>query len=273
MGFLRRFRNYFLTGLVVSAPFGITAWLARWFVSLFDAWIKPFIPSGYNPDTYLPFTVPGVGLLAAILGIALIGALAANLVGRTILSYWEILLNRMPVIRSVYKAMKQIFQTAFSQDNATFEKVGLIEYPRRGVHVVVFIARSLDSGEIGLEPGHSMVACFMPTTPNPTSGFLFFVFEEEVRILDLSVEEGAKLVISAGLVTRPGVEGGEPVEGIDDETVATLIRKKKNGARPLKPARKKPASRKTSAKKSVTKKSAAKKPAAKKRGVSRQQAT
>lgn len=264
MGFLRRFRNYFLTGLVVSAPIGITAWLAWWFVSLFDAWVKPLIPSVYNPDTYLPFTVPGVGLLAAILGIALIGALAANLVGRTILSYWEILLNRMPVIRSVYKAMKQIFQTAFSQDNATFEKVGLIEYPRRGVHVVVFIARALDSGEIGLEPGHEMLACFMPTTPNPTSGFLFFVFKEEVRILDLSVEEGAKLVISAGLVTRPGAENGEMVDGIDDETVTSLIRKKKNSAPPPKPAK----SRKTRAKKP-----AAKKAAGKKRPASRRKAT
>jgi uncharacterized membrane protein len=268
MGFLRRFRYYFLAGLVVSAPIGITAWLAWWFVSLFDAWIKPFIPAVYNPDTYLPFTLPGVGLLAAILGIALIGALAANLVGRTLLSYWEILLNRMPVIRSVYKAMKQIFQTAFSQDSATFEKVGLIEYPRRGVHVVVFVARSLDSGEIGLEPGHEMFACFMPTTPNPTSGFLFFVFTEEVRILDLSVEEGAKLVISAGLVTRSGAENGEMVEAIDDDTVESLIRKKKNSAPPLKPAKKKTVGKKSAAKKPVAKKSAAKK-----RAVSRRKAT
>ncbi|NNE24045.1 MAG: DUF502 domain-containing protein [Rhizobiales bacterium] len=257
MGFLRRFRNYFLTGLVVSAPIGITAWLAWWFVSLFDAWVKPFIPSVYNPDTYLPFSVPGVGLLAAILGIALIGALAANLVGRTILGYWEILLDRMPVIRSVYKAMKQIFQTAFSQESATFEKVGLIEYPRRGVHVVVFIARALDSGEIGLEPGQEMVACFMPTTPNPTSGFLFFVSAEEIRVLDLSVEEGAKLVISAGLVTRAGAGNGEMVEAIDDETIASLIRKKKQSAAARKPA----------------KKNAAKKAVAKRTKVSRQKAT
>ena len=254
MGFLRRFRNYFLTGLVVSAPIGITVWLAWWFVGLFDAWIKPYIPSVYNPDTYLPFTVPGVGLLAAVLGIALIGALAANLVGKTILSYWEILLDRMPVVRSVYKAVKQIFQTAFSQESATFEQVGLVEYPRRGVHVVVFIARSLDSGEIGLEPGQEMLACFMPTTPNPTSGFLFFLHREEVRILDLSVEQGAKLVISAGLVTRAGADDdGEMVEGIDEETVDSLIRKRKNGSKPLSisedtPAKKTPA-RKRSGKK------------------------
>ena len=254
MGFFRRFRTYFLTGLVVSAPIGITVWLAWWFVSLFDAWVKPFIPSVYNPDTYLPFSVPGVGLVAAILGIALIGALAANLVGKTILSYWEYLLNRMPVIRSVYKAMKQIFQTAFSQESATFEQVGLLEYPRKGVHVVAFVARELDSGEIGLEPGHAMYACFMPTTPNPTSGFLFFVAKEEVTILNLSVEEGAKLVISAGLVTRKKQGEGEYVEGIDDETVSTLIRDRKKTAEAAKkpPAKKKPAKKRKTSRRKAT---------------------
>ncbi len=237
MGFLRRLRNYFLTGLVVSAPIGITVWMTWWFVSLFDAWVKPLIPAIYNPDTYLPFTVPGVGLLAAIVGISMIGALAANLVGRTILSYWELLLSRMPVVRSIYKGTKQIFHTAFSQESATFETVGLIEYPRKGVHVVVFIARELDSGEIGLDPGERMLACFMPTTPNPTSGFLFFAHLEDVRILDLSVEDGAKLVISAGLVTPKGqVLPGEPPV-IDEETVAELTRQKSAKKAAEKPAK------------------------------------
>ncbi len=197
----RRLRAYFLAGLVVTAPIGITIWLAWWFVSLFDQWIKPLIPTIYNPDTYLPFTLPGVGLLFALFGITLIGALAANLVGRTLISYWEYWLGRMPVIRSVYKATKQIFHTALSQSGTNFKDVGLIEYPRKGVHVVVFVARELDSGEIGLPPGRAMYSCFMPTTPNPTSGFLFFVETDEVTILNLSVEDGAKLVISAGLVT------------------------------------------------------------------------
>ncbi|MGI9463244.1 MAG: DUF502 domain-containing protein, partial [Aestuariivirgaceae bacterium] len=155
----------------------------------------------------------------------------------TILSYWELLLSRMPVVRSIYKGTKQIFHTAFSQDSATFEKVGLIEYPRKGVHVVVFIARELDSEEIGLEAGARMLACFMPTTPNPTSGFLFFAHVEDVRILDLSVEDGAKLVISAGLVTPKGQPSkGTPPE-IDEEIIAELTRQKamkKTAAKPLK---------------------------------------
>ena len=194
-------RTYFLTGLVVTAPIGITIWLAWWFVDLFDRWIKPLIPAVYNPDTYLPFALPGVGLLFALAGITIIGALAANLVGKTIIRTSERILDRMPVLRSIYKGIKQIFQTALSQSATNFQQVGLIEYPRRGVQVVVFVARELDSDEIGLEPGRKLFSCFMPTTPNPTSGFLFFVDKKEIQILDLTVEEGAKLVISAGLVT------------------------------------------------------------------------
>ena len=199
----RKLRTYFLAGLVVTAPVAITIWLTWWFVSLFDQWIKPVLPDVYYPDTYLPFSVPGVGLLVTLFFITVIGAFVANLVGKTILGYWERFLDRMPVVRSLYRGTKQIFQTAISQSGSNFKQVGMIEYPRKGVHVVVFIARELDSGEIGREPGTQLYSAFMPTTPNPTSGFLFFIKKEEVTILDITVEEGAKLVISAGLVT-PG---------------------------------------------------------------------
>jgi uncharacterized membrane protein len=244
MAFLRRLRAYFLAGLVVIAPIAITIWLAWWFVSLFDQWVKPFIPSLYNPDTYLPFTVPGVGLVFALIGITLIGALAANLVGRTILSFWERILNRMPVVRSIYKATKQIFQTAFSESANNFQYVGLVEYPRKGVHVVVFVARELDSQEIGLAPNRKLYSCFMPTTPNPTSGFLFFLDKKEVTILDLTVEEGAKLVISAGLVTPKQIHEGHGLPGIDDEAAELIV--KKHGVK--KPATQKPTKKKASRK-------------------------
>ena len=246
MAFLRRLRAYFLAGLVVIAPIAITIWLAWGFVSLFDQWVKPFIPSIYNPDTYLPFSVPGVGLVVALVGITMIGALAANLVGRTILSFWERILNRMPVVRSIYKATKQIFQTAFSQSSNNFQHVALVEYPRKGVHVVVFVARELDSEEIGLLPNRKLYSCFMPTTPNPTSGFLFFLDHDEVRILDLTVEEGAKLVISAGLVTPKQIHEGLGLSGIDDEAAELIV--KKHGTKPAKQASAKPKpSRKTKA--------------------------
>ncbi|VAV90927.1 Uncharacterized membrane anchored protein Mext_4159 [hydrothermal vent metagenome] len=223
---LRKLRTYFLAGLVVTAPIGITIWLTWSFVSLFDKWFKPFLPEVYNPDTYLPFSVPGIGLIVGLFMITVIGAFAANLVGKTLLSWWENLLNRMPIVPTIYRAVKQIFQTALSQKGTNFKQVGLIEYPRRGVHVVVFVARELDSGEIGLPAGTAMYSAFMPTTPNPTSGFLFFLEKHEVTILDLSVEEGAKLVISAGLVTPAQAQAAVAAEhgNIDAETAEKLKR-------------------------------------------------
>ena len=247
MSFMRRLRAYFLAGLVVIAPIGITIWLAWWFVSLFDQWLKPMIPAVYNPDSYLPFSVPGVGLLFALIGITLVGALAANLVGRTILSLWERVLDRMPVLRSIYKATKQIFQTAFSQNANNFQYVALVEYPRKGVHVVVFVARELDSEEIGLLPSRTLYSCFMPTTPNPTSGFLFFLNKEEVTILDLTVEEGAKLVISAGLVTPKQIATGEGLPEIDGETAKIITRKHAVKSPAKKSAARTKSSRKTKA--------------------------
>ncbi len=225
---LRKLRTYFLAGLVVVAPLGITMWLTWWFVSLFDRWIKPFLPAVYNPDTYLSFSVPGVGLVVTLFLITVTGALAANLVGKTVLGYWEGFLDRMPVVRSLYRGIKQIFQTAVSQSGSNFKQVGMIEYPRKGVHVVVFIARELDSGELGREPGTKLYSAFMPTTPNPTSGFLFFLKKEEVTILDITVEEGAKLVISAGLVTpadAPDPENGKTTQ-VDEKQIKELLNTK-----------------------------------------------
>jgi uncharacterized membrane protein len=252
MGFLRRLRSYFLAGLVVIAPIGITIWLAWWFVSLIDGWVKPVLPAIFDPGNYLPFRVPGVGLLAAFIVITLIGALAANLVGRTLLRYWETVLSRMPVIRSVYKATKQIFQTALSQSGNNFRQVGLVEYPRRGLYVVVFVARELDGSEIGMPAGEAYISAFMPTTPNPTSGFLFFLRKNEVRILDLTVEDGAKLVISAGLVTPTTVSRHLPgVPKIEKDVVDVLLHRSSkdrppNGNKPANGKTKVPARRKTS---------------------------
>lgn len=193
-------RAYFLTGLVVSAPIIITLWATYWFVALFDLWLRPIIPSAYSPERYLPFPIPGIGLILALFGITLIGALAANLVGKKVLSYWDLLLNRMPVIRSLYKGVKQIFETIFSQQGTSFQKVGLIEWPRDGIYSIVFIARELDGGQIGLEAGRAMYAIYISTTPNPTSGYVYFVDVADVRIIDMPVEDAAKLVISMGLV-------------------------------------------------------------------------
>jgi uncharacterized membrane protein len=198
--FFGRLRAYFFTGLVITAPIAITVWATYWFVTMFDAWVKPLLPQAYNPDNYLPIPVPGFGLIFALLTITVIGFMAANLAGRTMIAIWDKTLYAMPVVRSIYKGSKQIFETLFSQKGASFRYVCLVEWPRKETWSVAFVSRELDSGEIGLEPGRPMYAVYVSTTPNPTSGYVFFVDVAEVKILDMSVEDGLKLVISMGLV-------------------------------------------------------------------------
>lgn len=198
--FFGKLRAYFFTGLVITAPIAITIWATYWFVTFFDAWVKPWIPAIYNPDNFLPFHVPGFGLVVALIAITLVGALAANLVGRTLIAIWDKLLNSTPIVRSIYKGSKQIFSTIFSQKGNTFRHVCLVEWPRRDAWSLAFISRDVDGGEIGLEPGRQMYAVYVSTTPNPTSGYVFFVDRDDVKVLTMSVEDGLKLVISMGLV-------------------------------------------------------------------------
>ena len=164
--------------------------------------MKPYIPAAYSPDTYLPFAVPGFGLLVAIFVITMIGFLAANIVGRSIVSVGERLLGRMPLVRGVYRALKQIFETVLSNKNDMFRQVGLVEYPRKGVWSLVFVANEKET-EINVKldkEGDPLVAVFMPCTPNPTTGFLMYVYRSEIVLLDMTIEDGAKLIVSAGLV-------------------------------------------------------------------------
>ncbi|MGB2932900.1 MAG: DUF502 domain-containing protein [Methyloceanibacter sp.] len=196
-----RLRGYFLTGLIVSGPIAITIYVVWWFINLIDGWVKPLIPTTYLPENFLPFPVPGLGLIVGIVGLMLIGALTANLFGRTIVSYGEMMLDRMPVVRGVYRLLKQIFQTVFSKTGASFKRVGLIEFPRRGLFALVFV-----SGDPPMEVrekvgnGEALMTVFMPNAPNPTTGFVLFMPASDVTLLDMAIEDGAKLVISAGLV-------------------------------------------------------------------------
>jgi uncharacterized membrane protein len=197
-----RLRNYFLTGIVVAAPISITIYLTWTFINWVDGWAKPLIPRFYNPDTYLPFSVPGVGLIFAFILITFLGFLTANLVGRTIVAYGELLLDRMPLIRNLYRGLKQIFHTALTESSRSFQQVGLVEYPRKGLWAIVFISTEA-KGEVAdrLDDNGQIVSVFLPTTPNPTSGFLLYVPRTDIIILDMTVEEAAKQVISAGLVS------------------------------------------------------------------------
>jgi uncharacterized membrane protein len=219
---LGRLRRYFFTGLVILAPVAITVWATVWFIGFFDSWVKPLIPASYNPDHYLPFKVPGTGLVFALLIITLVGFLGANLVGRTVIGWWDGLVNRTPVVRSIYKGSKQIFETMFSEKGASFQKVCLVEWPRREAWSVAFVSREIDSGQIGLKPGKKMYAVYVSTTPNPTSGYVFFVEESEVKILDMTVEDGLKLVISMGLVFPDA-----PMQVEEEVKVAKVVRRRK----------------------------------------------
>lgn len=214
--FATRLRNYLFTGLIIVGPVSITLYIVWWFVNLIDGWVKPLLPSLDEIERNLPFEmpfpvsalsdIPGVGLIVAIIGLMLIGALTANLFGRTLFGYGELMLERMPIVRNLYGALKQIFETVLSKSGSSFKKVGLIEYPRKGIHSMVFISTET-RGEIQTRHGsEQLMSVFLPTTPNPTSGFLLFVPEKDVQILDMSVEEAAKLIISAGLVVPEHAE-------------------------------------------------------------------
>lgn len=226
---MTRLRNYFLTGFVVCAPLVLTIYIVWSFVGWVDSWVKPYIPGRYNPDNYLSIQLPGFGLIVALVLITLIGFLTANFIGRAIVAFGERLLNRMPLVRGLYKALKQLFETALSDKNEMFRTVGMVEYPRKGVWSIVFIAadkRSEINEKLDRE-GDPLMAVFMPCTPNPTTGFLMYVPRSEVVLLDMSIEDGAKLIVSAGLVV-PEAKGritanGVPIEGpMGNPPVGTL---------------------------------------------------
>jgi len=227
---MTRLRNYFLTGFIVSAPLAITIYIVWSLIGWIDSWVKPYIPARYNPDTYLPFAVPGFGLLVALFLITMIGFLTANFIGRAVVSLGESLLGRMPLVRGVYRALKQIFETVLSNKSDMFRQVGLVEYPRKGVWSLVFVAGDHDT-EINAKldkEGDPLTAVFMPCTPNPTTGFLMYVYRSEIVMLDMTIEDGAKLIVSAGLVApdyvRPQVSAtGEAFGGvIANPTVAEI---------------------------------------------------
>lgn len=230
---MTRLRNYFLTGFVVCAPLAITLYIAWSFIGWVDSWVKPYIPARYNPDSYLPIPVPGFGLIVALFLITLIGFMTANFIGRAIVSQGENLLDRMPLVRSLYRGLKQIFETVLSNKADMFNKVAVIEYPRRGMWAIVFVAseRKNEVSEKLEGKASDPVAVFMPSTPNPTTGFLMYVPREDVIELSMSVEEAAKLVISAGLVApERGDEGeadaGSPVQPARSSRTASSLPKR-----------------------------------------------
>lgn len=198
-----RMRNYFLTGLVVAGPVAITLWLTWTFVTWVDALVQPFIPVQYRPETYLPWAIPGTGLIIAFVALTTLGFFAANLVGRTLVEFGERLLDRMPLVRSLYKGLKQVFETLFSETGSSFRTVALIEFPSPGMWSLVFLSTAPGQQVAERLPPEEHVSCFMPCTPNPTTGFFFFVPRARLIELEMTVEDAAKLIMSAGMI-QPG---------------------------------------------------------------------
>jgi len=202
-GFGARLRNYFLTGLVVVGPVTITLYIAWYFINIVDTWVKPYIPNAYNPSYYIGREVPGVGLIFAIIGLILIGALAANLIGRSLISAGEVMLGRTPIVRSVYSGVKQVFESVVtpSGTGSAFQKVGLMEFPSKGIWSIVFVTGDVTGPIAAARPGVDLISVFMPTGMLPPSGFVCFVPREDVVLVDMTTEDAAKVIISAGVVT------------------------------------------------------------------------
>lgn len=206
--FNARMRNYFLTGILVTAPVTITVWLSWQILQFFDRTVRGLVPVEWYPD----FAVPGLGLLVVFFGLTLVGFLTAGILGRFFLHTSERILSSMPVVRSVYSAIKQILETVLKQKATAFRQVVLIEYPRKDIWAVGFVSGPT-KGEVYRTLDQDLVNVFLPTTPNPTSGFLLFVPKDDVKVLSMSIEEGIKLVVSGGIVspTDNGAEGAPPV--------------------------------------------------------------
>ena len=201
-GIIARLRNYLLAGVIVTAPVSITLYVSWLFIDFVDRQVTPLIPAKYNPETYLPFGLPGLGLVVIVLVLIMIGALTAGFIGRFFVRTGEQLLAHMPVVRTIYSALKQVFETVFAEKSTAFREVVLIEYPRRGIWAMGFATGST-KGEVQHLVEDEVVNVFLPTTPNPTSGFLLFLPRQDVVFLNMTVEEGVKMVISAGVVTPP----------------------------------------------------------------------
>lgn len=234
-GLMARFRNYFLTGLIVAGPIAITFYLTWWFVTWVDGLVRPFVPVAYRPETYLPFGLPGAGLIIAVFALTLLGFLAANLVGRKLVDWGERLLGRMPVVRAIYRSLKQVFETLFSGNGNSFRRVGLVEFPAPGMWSIVLISQP-PSPDISTHlPGkEEHISVFLPCSPNPTTGFFFYVPKSKVIEVEMTAEAAATLIMSAGVV-QPGSEQQKKIAALAGMAHAAQVANA--GARQPQPAK------------------------------------
>lgn len=195
---MKRLRRYLVAGILVWLPLAVTFLLLRFLIGVMDNTLN-LLPAAYRPEEWLGFAVPGLGVILTIIVLLVTGLLAANIVGRSVVGGWESLLERIPVVRSIYSAAKNFTEIVFSDSGKAFKKVLLVEYPRKGIYSLTF-QTATDIGEIQSRTGEEVICCFVPTTPNPTSGFIIVVPKKDVIELDMEVDEAAKLIMSLGVV-------------------------------------------------------------------------
>ena len=216
-GFAGRIRNYFLTGLVVAGPVAITIYLVWSFVTWVDDLVRPLFPVAVRPETYLPVKIPGLGLIIAFIALTLLGFFTANFVGRKFVEFGESLLGRMPVIRPVYRGLKQVFETLFAKSGSTFRTVALVEFPAPGMWSLVFLSTPPGADIAVSLPGEQeYVSVFMPCTPNPTTGFFFYVPRRDIINLDITVETAMTLLMSAGMAQPGGADQQKKLSALAD---------------------------------------------------------
>jgi uncharacterized membrane protein len=196
----KRLKPIFFTGLLTVVPIAMTVVVVNWIVGTMDELLNRFIPDRYQPDVLLGFPIPGLGLLATLLLVMVVGMLTANFFGRKLFEFSEGLMGRIPLVKGIYSLFKQVANTVLHKDKQSFRKVVLIEYPRRGIWMVGFVTGRTE-GEIQELTDRRVINVFVPTTPNPTSGFYILVPEEDAQVLEMTVEDAFKLVISGGMVT------------------------------------------------------------------------
>lgn len=216
-------RGRFLAGMVIAAPIAITFFVLQFLINLIDNRVKPLLPPVMQPETYTNYAIPGFGVLVMIAALTILGAVATNLIGRSVIRGADRVLSRIPLVRNVYAAFKQLTEVLANNQQASYDRVVMVEYPKVGSWCIGFVSANA-KGEIREHLGADFIGVFVPTTPNPTSGFLIYVKETECIEMDMSVEEGAKMILSAGLIVpeRPPVEDVQPSLPLSDEGTEKL---------------------------------------------------
>ena len=195
---MKNFRRYLIAGLLVWLPIGVTVFLVRIMIGLMDRSLL-LLPNQFRPENVIGFGIPGLGFLLTIIVLLLTGVLAANFVGKSMVSFGERLLDRIPFVRSIYSATKNFTEIVFSGSGQSFKKVLLIEYPRKGIYSLAF-QTSTELGEVQERVGEDLVCTFVPTTPNPTSGYIIVLPKKDIIELDMEVEQALKMIMSLGVV-------------------------------------------------------------------------